>query len=596
MTDQDGRRNFLRLLLQQPHAMKHCNQRCRATALDRASSKTAKDGCNSKIRIAAAKLIWLLLLLLLPQAARSGGVVTECTEADLRAALAGGGTITFACDGTILLTSTITNTLNTTLDGRGHQITISGGDGVQLFCVATNTEFRVVSLTLAAGYDMTGAAILNLGGRVELSGVILQTNQASSGGAIGNRGGVIIATDCVFRGNRVFSAGPAGQACGGAVDNESGTVELVRCNLTGNSSIGVLNPQPVGMAGAGGAIFNSGTFSAVDCVFSSNAAMGAPGCFWGDSGGAAWGGAIYNTGLAMFNRCTFASNSATGGNGLAGSSGIVVFEQGLPGQNGGSGGAGEGGALYNLGTATLINCTLAGNTGWGGGGASGGNGGGGAAHWGGNGGNGGDGGAGCGGIAGSCQLTNCTLAWNSGRGGTSGVGGAGGAGIYPGSPGSSGSSGSSVGTSLGATPANILSTANNPGGSDTITNALLRALGDYGGLTPTVALLPGSPAINAGNNAFAPSVDQRNLPRPFGGAVDLGAYEYATLLQIRRGATDGVEIEVRDALPNQPCRLLTATALTGWSCVSTNWVGTNGTTLFQRDATEPQRFFKVVMP
>src|ERR1035441_9158796 len=41
------------------------------------------------------------LLLLLPVAAWAGGVVTNCTEADLRAAMAGGGVGTFACDGTI---------------------------------------------------------------------------------------------------------------------------------------------------------------------------------------------------------------------------------------------------------------------------------------------------------------------------------------------------------------------------------------------------------------------------------------------------------------------------------------------------------------
>jgi len=34
----------------------------------------------------------LALLLLLPVAAKAGGVVTNCTEADLRAAMAGGGT------------------------------------------------------------------------------------------------------------------------------------------------------------------------------------------------------------------------------------------------------------------------------------------------------------------------------------------------------------------------------------------------------------------------------------------------------------------------------------------------------------------------
>jgi hypothetical protein len=41
-------------------------------------------------------------ILLIPWVGWAGGVVTNCTEADVRAAMAGGGVVTFACDGTIL--------------------------------------------------------------------------------------------------------------------------------------------------------------------------------------------------------------------------------------------------------------------------------------------------------------------------------------------------------------------------------------------------------------------------------------------------------------------------------------------------------------
>lgn len=62
--------------------------------------------------------------------------------------------------------------------------------------------------------------------------------------------------------------------------------------------------------------------------------------------------------------------------------------------------------------------------------------------------------------------------------------------------------------------------------------AFTSPLGDYGGLTPTIALLPNSPAIDAGNPAgCGKTVDQRGLSRPVDGnqdgvaVCDIGAYE-----------------------------------------------------------------------
>ncbi len=54
---------------------------------------------------------------------------------------------------------------------------------------------------------------------------------------------------------------------------------------------------------------------------------------------------------------------------------------------------------------------------------------------------------------------------------------------------------------------------------------LLGAFGDHGGFTSTVSLLPGSPAIDAGNDAVCPATDQRNVTRPKGTHCDMGAYE-----------------------------------------------------------------------
>ena len=59
-------------------------------------------------------------------------------------------------------------------------------------------------------------------------------------------------------------------------------------------------------------------------------------------------------------------------------------------------------------------------------------------------------------------------------------------------------------------------------------DAVLAPLGNYGGPTQTMALLPGSPAIDAGNNALIPAgvtTDQRGFDRVVNDTVDIGAFE-----------------------------------------------------------------------
>ena len=57
------------------------------------------------------------------------------------------------------------------------------------------------------------------------------------------------------------------------------------------------------------------------------------------------------------------------------------------------------------------------------------------------------------------------------------------------------------------------------------TDPLLGPLADNGGPTLTRALLDGSPAIDAGDDASAPATDQRGVARPQGPQSDIGAYE-----------------------------------------------------------------------
>ncbi len=62
-------------------------------------------------------------------------------------------------------------------------------------------------------------------------------------------------------------------------------------------------------------------------------------------------------------------------------------------------------------------------------------------------------------------------------------------------------------------------------GDMTNTNPLLGPLQDNGGTALTHALLPGSPAIDAGDDTGCPATDQRGMIRPQGEHCDIGAYE-----------------------------------------------------------------------
>jgi hypothetical protein len=59
---------------------------------------------------------------------------------------------------------------------------------------------------------------------------------------------------------------------------------------------------------------------------------------------------------------------------------------------------------------------------------------------------------------------------------------------------------------------------------------LLGPLTGNGGPSRTHALLTGSPAINAGSNAFGLATDQRGdgFPRTVGAGTDMGAFESAS--------------------------------------------------------------------
>lgn len=588
--------------------------------------------------------------------------MTNCTESNLRSAVAGGGTVTFACDGTITLAATITNTADTVLDGGDHQIAISGGDTVRVFTVATNVSLAVVNLTIANGRSERGGGIYNEGGSVNLRQTAFHSNWALAaggwGGALYNWGGVINATNCEFAGNvaQSMTNSLAEHAGGGAIFNHAGSVNLQNCVFNGNKACAALEsgypaylpgPGMSGSNGLGGAICNFGSLRINSCTFRDNLAgggMGGPGIpggdypfgnndppFWGGYGGNGYGGAIFNTGLLVVEASLFVGNQVTGGIGGTGGRGGFALYSSNSGAWGGGGGDGFGAALASSnGIVRIGNCTVVSNTCAGGIGGTGGQGGEVVKGYGGTGGTGGMGGRGIGAINAhdDCRITNCTIAFNTGIAGNVGSGGRGGwSGLYLefGSQGSPGAAGSATGgvTTTACRLVNTLLATNAPGGNchGTITDdghnlssdsscaftnvgslnntdPLLGPLANNGGPTLTMALLAGSPAIDASDSAAAPPTDQRGAPRPFGAGADIGAYEYAAMLSISRASGNGLDIFLRDGSPGQTCRLLTSTNCLDWVCVATNQVGASGTVLFRENCStaEPERFYKAVLP
>ena len=91
--------------------------------------------------------------------ARASGTVTNCSsEANLNSALSGGGTVTFACSGTITLTGTKTISANTILNANGYDVTLNGQNGgtkVRLFYVNTNVSLTAHSTTPFASTSLS---------------------------------------------------------------------------------------------------------------------------------------------------------------------------------------------------------------------------------------------------------------------------------------------------------------------------------------------------------------------------------------------------------------------------------------------------------
>jgi hypothetical protein len=175
-----------------------------------------------------------------------GGVVTSATESNFRAALAGGGTVTFAVDGTITFGSTIVITNDTILDGAGQQVTLSGGGAVRVMTANPGVNLTLRNLTIADGNDSTIDSCGGLNSQAN-SLTITRCTFSNNVGVISSairqwNGGLLTVTDSTFVHNR----GIAGAIDTGLVSFTYG-VRLTNCTFYGNSGdIGaVLVREPI---------------------------------------------------------------------------------------------------------------------------------------------------------------------------------------------------------------------------------------------------------------------------------------------------------------------------------------------------------------
>jgi CSLREA domain-containing protein len=372
-----------------------------------------------------------------------------------------------------------TITVPTALPDLSTNITING-PGADLLIVDANADgsnpFRVFNVTVAGTVTLTG---------ITITGGALPGGGSGAGAGIQNANSATVnINSCVVTSN--FALGG-----GGGLFNNAGMVNISRSTFKSNST-----------TAAGAAIANgSGMVKAIDSTFITNMAV---------SGGGR--GAVSNgTGSTTITNCTFSGNSASEGGAVVsnGTGDVTVINSTF---NGNSSTLGGGGAMALFsGTLNVNNCTITSNMTV----------------------NSPNGGAG--GISklgtGTINVTSSIVASNSATGfqpsqDVSGTFSSHGFNLIGKT---NGSTGFTAATDRTGTEASPLDPRLDPNG-----------LQDNGGPTMTVALLPGSPAIDNGTRTALPVdllTDQRGAGFPRivddpkmanasgGDGTDIGAFE-----------------------------------------------------------------------
>ncbi len=497
--------------------------------------------------------------------------VPKAATAALQGITITGGVATFGGGvenlGTLTLKNTILEGNSASQDGGGllstGTVSITGGTISGNSAVAGGGVFGEGSLSLTSttlsgnsastkggGVDFSGGSSSSSNGILTITGGTFTDNAAADGGGLYIASGTVTITGGTISGNTATGSG-TGNGFGGGINNgnSNGGGGGLFDNAKGLTITGTTFTGNQATSGSGGAIDDAGGSTEVDgnLVEDAGGSITAIGLTIENNTAAIDGGGLLIDGKVTIANTNIVGNSTVSDGGGIADYGILTVTGSTISANAvtqTSGPGGFGGGIYGSNSLTVEDSTIAGNS---------------AAVYGG----------GLYNLSGAATLTNTTIASN-----TAAMGEGGGifnqsgqlatinATIAYNSVGSSGTGGGLFTTDDVATLYNTIVDSNtNSAGTDLVGTLLasshnligganpgLGTLTNNGGPTETIALLTGSPAIDAGTNSIpntygytVPTTDQRGALRGpaglnAGANFDIGAYEASSSYLVATGA------------------------------------------------------------
>jgi hypothetical protein len=306
---------------------------------------------------------------------QAAGTVTNCTSygsqeifGDLAWALQGGGDVTFACSGAIVVSPEIVLSQDTVIDATGQSVTLSGNNTNRVLYVNAGVTAKLINIIVTDGKVEVGAAIASGGGihnrgNLKLIDSSVSNSRVKSGYQYAQGGGIYNYLGILTLENSTVSGNHAGW--GGGIFNVYASLTLENSIVSNNS------------AGTGGGIFTNRRVSLTSSTISDNrASLRGGGIFTQTTAGtlvitkstisnnsAPNGGGIYNNGnYSTIESSTISNNSADYGGGIY----IGGYEHSLTVENStvsGNNATSRGGGIYNAARGfTLVNSTVSNNS------------------------------------------------------------------------------------------------------------------------------------------------------------------------------------------------------------------------------------------